>query len=199
MMKSSTHRHRAALVILSAVLLGCIVTACQPGIHRDPSASFSLEIANDAADRVRVNVKIKGMRFHDVFTDPREPFAKGIVTLESGERRTFEMSSGIGPEDSQEDSRLVIEFGEVHFFEPGRSVPYRSYEYEPVGCVGGCGGDDTLYLHVRSDGVAEPLFLESPNRPFYLERDTEDGDLARIVITFVPDAENGVGEMAARR
>ena len=33
--------------------------------------------------------------------------------------------------------------------------------------------------------------MRSPDRPFYLERDGEDPDLGRIVITFVPDVDAG--------
>ena len=36
--------------------------------------------------------------------------------------------------------------------------------------------------------------MESPDRPFNLERDKEDTKLGRIVITFVPDAEGGTGD-----
>ena len=39
------------------------------------------------------------------------------------------------------------------------------------------------------DKRGESLFVESADRPFYLERDNDDSDLARIVITFVPSAE----------
>lgn len=183
----SSARHRCGpLVVLNAVLVGCVVTACHVGMHSDPSSVYFLEIVNNAADRVRVTVEMGGHHFQDVLTDPRESLTKGIIALESSERRTFEVGSGIGPEDSQEDSYLVRDFHGIHFLERGRSVPYRSYEYEPIGCVGGCGGDDTLFVHVRSDGVEERLFLESPNRPFYLERDERDPDVGRLVITFVP-------------
>ena len=48
--------------------------------------------------------------------------------------------------------------------------------------------DDTKSFRRHPDGVEELLFVESPDRPFYLERDKEDLDLGRIVITFVPDA-----------
>ena len=196
--------HYEGLVVLkAAVLAGCFVTACQVAGHWEPAAEYSLEIVNDSADGVRMNVGMRGHKFLDMLIDPREPFTNGIVALEGGERRRVEMSTGIGAEDSQEDSYLVRDFREIHFFDPGKSVPYRSYEYERIGCVGGCGSDHTLFLHVRSDGVEERLFLESPDRPFYLERDKEDGDLARIVITFVPSADegsgNGVEPVEARR
>ena len=57
--------------------------------------------------------------------------------------------------------------------------------------------DDTLfYYYDPADGVKEYLFVESPDRPFYLERDSDDPDLGRIVITFVPhpddDADSGM-------
>ena len=48
--------------------------------------------------------------------------------------------------------------------------------------------DDTLIFHRSSDGATENLFVESPDRPFYLERDKEDPALGRLVITFVPSS-----------
>ena len=46
----------------------------------------------------------------------------------------------------------------------------------------------------RPDGTTERLFVESPDRPFYLERDKEDPELGRLVITFVPGADAGSGD-----
>ena len=54
-------------------------------------------------------------------------------------------------------------------------------------------GDDTLVVHESSDGTTEQLFLESPDRPFYLERDGDNRQLARVVITFVPNADETSG------
>lgn len=37
--------------------------------------------------------------------------------------------------------------------------------------------------------------MESPDRPFYLVRDKQDPELARVVITFVPSVEAGSGDV----
>ena len=191
------------VVMRAAVLAGCLVTACQVAGPRDPVAAYSLEIVNDAADRVQVNIRM-GSTFLDVpIAVSRDQSMTGIISLASGEKRTYMMSSGIGEDDTQEDGYLVRRFREIHFFDTEESVRYRSYEYELIGCGNSCGpgGDDTLFLHERSDGVEERLFMESPDRPFYLEWDKDDRDLGRIVITFVPSVEDGAenGQVAARR
>ncbi len=40
----------------------------------------------------------------------------------------------------------------------------------------------------------ERLFVRSAARPFYLERDKQDGDLGRMVVTFVPGADAVAGD-----
>ena len=52
------------------------------------------------------------------------------------------------------------------------------------------------FYYDRADGVREYLFVESADRPFYLERSKEDPDLARIVITFVPSVDDGGSRVA---
>ena len=51
-------------------------------------------------------------------------------------------------------------------------------------------------VYTRSDGMEERLFVESPERPFFFERDHEDGRLSRLVITFVPKGEEDRGTAA---
>ena len=79
----------------------------------------------------------------------------------------------------------------MHFFLEGDAEPYRSYTYRDWGCDGPCESDDRYRFATSPDGTRDRLFVESPGRPFYLEHDKEDHDLARIVITFVPGARAG--------
>ena len=192
------------VAIAAGVALACLVVAsCHPGLHVDHAADYLLAVANRATDRVSVQVDMGGgSTFVDI------GFSSGVFTLKSGENRAFRMHSGLGPVDSREDGGLVVWLRAIHFYEAGESVPYRSYEYRSNGCVGGgqdCWeyGDEALMEHERSDGTLEQLFVESPDRPFYLERDKDDLDLGRIVITFVPSVEEhpekGVEQMAAPR
>ena len=97
------------------------------------------------------------------------------------------MSSGIGPRELPEDNRYARHFSGIHFYDTGADNPYVSYEYDTWWC-GPDFADDTVCAFRRSDGAIEKLFVESPERPFYLERDKEDPGLARLVITYVPDA-----------
>ncbi len=88
-----------------------------------------------------------------------------------------------------EPNVLVRLFSGIRFHEEGSEDPYRSYDYPHSRCVYPvC--RDPQHEYQSSDGTWERLFVESPDRPFYLERD-EDPELARIVITFVPSAESG--------
>ena len=90
---------------------------------------------------------------------------------------------------------MVRSFGVLRFYEADSDTYYRSYGY----LFRGCGvdtscwdsDDDTLFVYRSSDGTTERLFVESPERPFYLERDKEDSELARLVITFVPALDAG--------
>ena len=86
--------------------------------------------------------------------------------------------------------------GEAHFYELDADSPYKSYVYESLKCLGFyCegSGDDTLVIYESSDGTSVQLFLESPDRPFYLQRDSEDPRIGRVVITFVPDPDKAAG------
>ena len=99
----------------------------------------------------------------------------------------------LGPQDSPEDNYLVRSFRRIGFFQEDSDASYKSYDYPLAGCrdvpLGSDCSDDMWISYTRSDGPGERLFVRSPDRPFYLERDGEDLDLGRIVITFVPDAD----------
>ncbi len=108
--------------------------------------------------------------------------------------------SVLGASDSPANE-LIRWFRGIRFYDGDSDTPYRSYEYPSRGCGEDpmCWAyvDDTLfYYYDPADGVKEYLFVESPDRPFYLERDSDDPDLGRIVITFVPhpddDADSGM-------
>ena len=89
--------------------------------------------------------------------------------------------------DSPEDSDQIRKFARIDFLEPESGAPFLSYVYPSARCGEGVlYGDDALCVYERSDGTEERLFVESSERPFYLDRDAQDGDLARVVITFVP-------------
>ena len=95
----------------------------------------------------------------------------------------------IGCEELPErSSEYVSAFKDIAFFYQGSEDPYKSYTYPASRCGNAA---CSSVMHRSSDGTWENLFVESPDRPFYLERDGEESDLARIVITFVPTAESG--------
>ena len=182
------------LVVAAAVLSGYSVVACRMGEPTvDYFTEYDLEIVNRAPENVRIRIHIGGQRFKDVATGVRSPLGSGsgIVSLKNDEIRTFEMSL-LGPQDSPEDNYLVRSFRRIGFFEENSNASYKSYDYPFAGCgevpPGSECSDDMWISYTRSDGPGERLFVSSADRPFYLERDGEDMDLGRIVITFVPDA-----------
>ena len=157
---------------------------------------YRLEVANGASEVAKVRVFVSGDWFKDIVTGLRVPFesGSGIVVLKSGERRVFEISTTSSVRDSADDNRLVRSFRRIEFFEQDSETSFRSYYYSLRGCRDvppGADCSDGAWVHQRADGTEERLFVESPDRPFYLERDREDPDLARIVITFVPEASAG--------
>lgn len=154
-----------------AVVIGSLVTSCEPIVHVDYAAAFDLEVVNEASDRVRIG--IGGVR--------------GIFDLESTERRTFRLSV-LGPRDSPADNDLVRGVSRVAFYHADAVVPYEIHRYGTRWCPDS--DDDTLCVYDRFDGATARLFVKSPDRPFYLERDEENPDLGRLVITFVPGAES---------
>ncbi len=87
-----------------------------------------------------------------------------------------------------QNNTLVWAFTEIHFFEEESEDPYRSYVYPTAWCNPDC-HYDTNVRHRSSHGRWESLFAEYRDRPLYLERDRDDPDLARIVITFVPSVD----------
>ncbi len=109
------------------------------------------------------------------------------------------MYSPLGGRSSAEDNLYLVDFGRLMYYAES-DHPYRSYVYRDSWCSVGAfktcvdARDDTLWIHERSDGTEERLFVKSPERPFYLERDKQDGDLARIVITFVPSPDEVAGD-----
>ncbi len=159
----------------------------------DYAALYYLEVANDAAEYAVVRVSL-GDSFKDLATGVRIPFGSGIIALRSGERRLFEVSA-FGPRDSAEDNYLLISFGRIEFFDENMDTPYRSYDYALAGCrdvpPGSDCSDDMWTSYAHPDGPGEQLFVKSPDRPFYLERDREDPELGRIVITFLADRDDG--------
>lgn len=152
----------------------------------DCAVGYSLEVVNGAGGPARVRLSAWGFI--------NDALDSGIIVLESGETETFEVSSGpTGCHDSpQETNVLVRAFGTVEFFDQGRSEPYRTFRYNMYKCARApspCASDEE-YIHLSAAGTWERLFVESPDRPFYLERDEAVPDLARIVITFVPGVED---------
>ncbi len=184
---------RAALffLVICAGMAGYFVTGCrlaQPVVTY--RARYYLEVVNRSTDRVLVNISVGAHDFIQIPAGTRS--WSGIFALASGERRTFKMSA-VGSRDAPDDNRRVRSFSSIRFYDAESDVPYRRYGYGFAECDDGpdCSdaGDDTLYYTERRHGTKDFLFVESPDRPFYLERDKEDPDLARLVITFVPSAD----------
>ncbi len=183
-----------AAVTTSTFVAGC--NAAQP--HIDYAAEWYLEVVNEAVDNAQVQIG-PGSTFLDIPHNEGESgvwiFWSDLFLLESGERRKFRMSL-TGPRDSPADNQLIRWFRGIRFYAGDSDTPYRSYEYPSRGCGEDptCWeyvDDDTLfYYYDPADGVKEYLFVESPDRPFYLERDSDDPDLGRIVITFVPNPDD---------
>ena len=193
--------------LASAVLAGCLVTGCCLVVDCDSYALmesatvYSLEIVNLATARVRVDVSMPDGTFLDADPIKQTPEQRrsrswsGILTLDIGDRSTFRISF-LGGKDSNEDGYLVRYFGAIRFFAEDSYTPYRIYKYQFSGCLPAfCDDpdDDASYAHFTSrDGPPAFLFVESSDRPFFLERDRDDPELGRIAITFVPDAEPAV-------
>ena len=145
-----------------------------------------------------MGVKIRGYLFLNIGAVQYEYHRRApVFTLDRDEIYTFRMSA-FGGVDSEEDGKEVRRFCAIHFFDSQSDSPYKSYVYHLSRCGSDpdCwdSNDDTLIEYTRTDGVTETLFVESPDRPFYLERDQDDLDVGRIVITFVPDADPVVQE-----
>ena len=183
-------------LLIGIVLAGSSITTCRIPQKYEYSARYILEVVNNAADSARVHIHVGSQDFKEIPTGLRRSrYGSGIMVVASGARRVFEMRTSFGPKDSPEDNELVRAFGSIEFFRESSDTPYRSYDYPLAGCsdapLGSDCSDDMWYAYRHTGGPGERLFVESPDRPFYLERDREDPDLARIVITFVPDASAG--------
>ena len=179
---------------------GYLLSACQvEPVTDDPStagptvARFFLEIVNDASERVRVQIVMTRPYFE--IPPNRIDRRSGVIDVDSRDKTTFRMVQHLyvrDPSDDVWDSVHIRWFGEAHFYEPDADSPYKSYIYESIKCLGFyCegSGKDTLVIYESSDGTTEQLFLESPDRPFYLQRDAQDPRIGRVVITFVPDSD----------
>ena len=148
-----------------------------------PTAEF-LEVVNESRQRARIRIAMRrGTSFlvpnegnSDYFTSRR---TSGIQDLDGGESITLAIMS-------LEGNRYSRHFRGIYFYDARGDNPHTSYQYETWWC-GPDFSDDTLCVFKRSDGAVEKLFVESPERPFYLERDKTDPGLARLVITYVPD------------
>ena len=175
MLKRNVPRPFIGFIVVAA--LGSLVTSCHgpTGVVDDfvvdYAALYYLEVVNEASNPVRIRIAGVG----DIFD------------LNSREKRIFRRGV-LGPRDSPADNILVRGFGRIEFFDTGAHIPYEIYGYGTRRCPDST--DDTLCVYDRSDGATERLFVESPDRPFYLERDKENLDLGRLVITFVPRAES---------
>lgn len=193
-----THRvNTLAVVLVGATVLGWSVMGvgcgCGGGVVCEAQiADFSLDVVNTTRESMRVEIAML-----NIFILAREgdhPSGRsGIVELKSMERVRLSMHTGFGGGGGPADNIHVRSFGAIYFYEAAAERPYKSYEYGFSGCgadaKGDCGEDDTQVLFPSSDGAMHRLFVPSPDRPFYLERDKENTDLGRLVITFVPRAE----------
>ena len=153
-----------------------------------PAAIFGLEIVNDASAPVGVQVGMGAARFRRPIGGGRRDYS-GVEFLESGEKRVFELGV-YGLDDGSRDNQYVGEFREIFFYTPGAEAPFVGYADGYLGCLRASlyFGRDTpcLYDEGGAGERRDSLFRELPDRPFYLERDAEDEDLGRLVITFVP-------------
>lgn len=160
---------------------------------------FSLEVVNDASDKMRMQIEMfdshdADLQWHTLIgVDVPNSSRSGIFDLDSNERLRFLASSGIVDASDSPANFYLRSISSVSFYEAGADIPYRGYVYLSFGCgvdLAACEefDDDTLIFHRSSDGATENLFVESPDRPFYLERDKEDPDLGRLVVTFVPSS-----------
>lgn len=176
----------AALGLAAATLAVGLAACARPGAVKpaDCVVRYSLQVTNDAADRVRVRVRVPYTSF-----SPTGTIGSGVMALESGAKLIIEMFYGpIGCEEMVESNKYIALFSDIEFFDQRSDDPYRSYAYLRYRCLD---RNCNRVYHLSSDETWQNLFMESPDRPFYLERDGKDPDLARIVITYVPSAKSG--------
>lgn len=195
-----------------------LVAGCgRPDLSFDRGGDYRLEVLNDADDDVRVQIVMwasfqpaedrselnRGSVAVDRTSVGEPQHSSGIFDLSADEKMTFSLVIRPGA-GTPNDSRQMRGFSEIAFYDKEGDVPFKRYAYDLVLY---CGGDadcrhtheiygdepDRSVLYRRSDGVEERLFVQDPDRPFYLERDPVDRGLGRIVITFVPAAEADAG------
>ena len=165
---------RGSVVTIGA-LAGCFVLACRPEGTRDYTRGWYLEVANQADDEIRVAVSVSDL------------------TLPSAPSITIVLGFG-GVPGSWELGVPRTFVGGVHFFGPDSETPYTSYVYYAYACSDHVNvdcegpGSEASMIYTRSDGATERLFVKSPERPFYLELNQDDGSVRKLVITFVPSA-----------
>ena len=183
-------------------------------------ARFSLEVVNDSGKRIWVQIEMwnseflspryasgipdDSLRRKATTALPLAPQTScglpligrsPILALDTRESMVLAVETstspcGAGSPKDDETSVFARQFRSIHYL---GIAPVTSYVYWLTECIGffcSYPGDDTMVLHTSADGTMEQLFLESPHRPFYLERDTENRQLARLVITFVPTPES---------
>ena len=188
-------RSRELMALIGALAASCLVTACpvepsgvaRPGFTSDNlhAPRYYLQVANESDDRVIVRIWLTDTAF-----ELHETLESGLIVLNGGEKASFLLfansyACGSLPE---EHNKLISSFNRVEFYDEDSAAPYRNYYYRMVRCGARASTGDE-YMHQSSTGIWENLFVESPDRPFYLERDQRNSYLARIVITFVPSAE----------
>ena len=180
------HVRTPCLRAFAITAVGCLMTSCGPPDlseigTTDSYALFRFELVNQASAPVRVRYEMDGGK-------------SPIRDLGSGERHTDTILTGFGVQDTSHDNYFVGRFEGIYFYAPGAAIPYLGYTYRGRICYYARWRDldigyDMLCLYDTSDGAREERFVASPDRPFYLEKDEEDHDLARLVITFVPSVE----------
>lgn len=161
----------------------------------EPAAIFGLEIVNQASAPVGVQVGMGAARFRRPIGGGRRDYS-GVAFLESGEKRVFELGV-YGVNDGSGDNQYVGDFREIFFYTAEAEAPFVGYADGYLGCLRAWlyFGRDTpcLYDEGGARERKDILFQELPERPFYLERDAEDEDLGRLVITFVPSEGSAEG------
>ena len=187
------------------VLIACgsLLTSCRDAVIIEDreafgcAADFSLEVVNNASDQIRIQIEMSDSSHwsQTIISADGSSYARrsGIVNLDSNEKLRFSALSIFYGECGSPANFHLRDIGAVSFYEAGADIPYRGYVYLAFGCgvdLAVCEefDDDTLIFHRSSDGATEDLFVESPDRPFYLERDKDDPALGRLVVTFVPSS-----------
>lgn len=189
------NRMFCGLWMVVATACGVLLTGCDPPhIPVCCRADFSFEMVNGTSERIRLQVAMIEGHFRDYPSVAGDDYSRTeIYEMNSGARRTFAMHSEYGVVDSATDGGYIRGLGAVYFYDELARIPYRGYVYLGSGCgveltVCGASDDGKSIRHRSLDGTTESLFSESTERPFYLEVDSDNPDLGRLVITSVPTA-----------